>query len=291
MGILVEKLTHVYMPGTLFEARALSDVDLEVRDGEFLGIIGPTGSGKSTLIQHFNGLLKPTSGRVFVDGEDINEKGVNVKRVRQKVGVIFQYPEHQLFEETVYKDIAFGPTNLGLDQDEIRERVLDAAEMVGLDEGILERSPFELSGGQMRRVAIAGVLAMKPKILVLDEPTAGLDPRGRREILSRIKGFQRRDGITVVLVSHSMEDVAKLAERLVVMDRGRIVLEGTPRQVFKEEKLLDEIGLSVPHVARLAHRLASKGAPISGEVLTVDEAEAAIVSWLEGRRCPRLLET
>lgn len=279
MPIKVEGLSHVYMPGTKFEVTAVSDVNMEVRDGEFLGVIGPTGSGKSTLIQHFNGLLKPTRGRVLVDGTDVYRDKSTRREVRRKVGLIFQFPEHQLFEETVYRDVSFGPRNLGLQEAEIDARVRRALEMVGLSESLGSRSPFELSGGQMRRVAMAGVLAMEPKYLILDEPTAGLDPRGRDEILGHIKDLHETTGLTVILVSHSMEDVARLVERLVVMDRGQVLLEGPPREVFVQEELLREIGLNTPQVAQLMNMLARRGCGIRRNAITVQEARDSILEW------------
>lgn len=285
MAIRVEHLTHIYMPGTPMEAVALEDVSLEIADGEFVGLIGQTGSGKSTLVQHFNGLLKPTSGKVYVDGLDLGAKGTDLKEVRRRVGLVFQYPEHQLFEETVFADIAFGPRNMGLEGEELTRRVREAMEMVGLDyESLKDRSPFELSGGQMRRVAIAGVLAMKPKGLVLDEPTAGLDPRGRNEILQQVKELHRRFGLTVVLVSHRMEDVARLADRLLVMHQGRLVLTGTTREVFRQAEVLQEIGLGVPQVTELMRRLRGRWPKLPVDVLTVEEAEREILGYLRQKR-------
>ncbi|MCX7615759.1 MAG: energy-coupling factor transporter ATPase, partial [Clostridiales bacterium] len=223
MPIKIENLTYVYMPNTPFEKKALDDINLEIEDGEFIGLIGHTGSGKSTLIQQLNGLLKPTSGKVYIDDISITDKGISLKNVRQKVGIVFQYPEHQLFEETIYKDIAFGPTNLGLSHEEIEKRVKRAMDFVGLDfETYKDRSPFELSGGQKRRVAIAGVLAMEPKVLILDEPTAGLDPKGRDEVLKQIKRMHKEYKMTIIMVSHSMDEVAQLADRLIVLDKGKI---------------------------------------------------------------------
>ncbi|HHY38785.1 MAG TPA: energy-coupling factor transporter ATPase, partial [Clostridia bacterium] len=240
MSIVVEGLYHTYNPHTPLEVSALEDINLKIEDGEFIGIIGPTGSGKSTLIQHFNGLLLPTKGRVVVDGIEVGKKGTNLREIRRRVGLVFQYPEHQLFEETVYKDVAFGPKNLGLDDEEVALRVREAMRLVGLDESFLDRSPFELSGGQMRRVAMAGILAMNPGTLVLDEPTAGLDPRGRDAVLGYIKELHAKKGTTIILVSHNMGEIARLAERIYVMDRGRVVLTGSPREVFMEEDLLRE---------------------------------------------------
>lgn len=281
MPIRIEKLSHIYKPNTPLEATALADVSLEIKDGEFVGLIGQTGSGKSTLIQHFNGLLKPTSGRVIVDEIDLSAKGTNLKEVRKRVGLVFQYPEHQLFEETVFADIAFGPRNLGLGGEQLIERVREAMQMAGLDyESFKDRSPFELSGGQMRRVAISGVLAMKPKILILDEPTAGLDPRGRDEILLQIKELHHRFGMTVVLVSHSMEDVARLAEKLLVMHKGRLVLSGTTRQVFAQADVLRNIGLGIPQVTELMRCLGDQGWKIKSDILTVEEAHGELHNYL-----------
>ncbi len=286
MPIKVENLCYTYNPGTPFARTALEDINLEINDGEFVGIIGETGSGKSTLIQHFNGLLRPTRGRVLVDGVDIWQKDVRLKDIRQKVGLVFQYPEHQLFEETVFADVAFGPRNMGLDEDEVGRRVRRALEMVGLDfEAVKARSPFELSGGEMRRVAIAGVLAMEPSVLVLDEPVSGLDPRGRDELLQELTRLHEKFEYTVVLVSHSMEDVARLAKRLVVMHRGRVVADGPVREVFRMTDLLRETGLGVPQVTELMLELARRGKDVRTDVLTVEEAKVELVRLLrsEGR--------
>lgn len=286
MPIKVENLCYTYNPGTPFARTALEDINLEINDGEFVGIIGETGSGKSTLIQHFNGLLRPTRGRVLVDGVDIWQKDVRLKDIRQKVGLVFQYPEHQLFEETVFADVAFGPRNMGLDEDEVGRRVRRALEMVGLDfEALKARSPFELSGGEMRRVAIAGVLAMEPSMLVLDEPVSGLDPRGRDELLQELTRLHEKFEYTVVLVSHSMEDVARLAKRLVVMHRGRVVADGPVREVFRMTDLLRETGLGVPQVTELMLELARRGKDVRTDVLTVEEAKVELVRLLrsEGR--------
>lgn len=280
MSILVEGLTHVYLPGTPMEVVALEDVSLEIGDGEFFAIIGPTGSGKSTLIQHFNGLLRPTRGRVVVNGLDISDRRVNLRRVRQQVGLVFQYPEQQLFEETVRADVAFGPRNLGYAPEEVERRVEQALEMVGLGREILDRSPFELSGGQMRRVAIAGVLAMGPCVLVLDEPTAGLDPRGREEILSRIRALHANYGLTVVLVSHQMEDVARLATRVAVLHRGRLLTAGSPREVFSRAEMLEEVGLGIPAVTRVMRLLRQQGWPVREDILSEEEAEEELVRVL-----------
>ncbi len=278
MPIQVEHLTHTYMPGSPFSAVALHDVTLTIGDGELIGLLGHTGSGKTTLVQHLNGLIRPTEGRVVVDGLDITEKGVSLLEVRKKVGLVFQYPEYQLFEETVQKDIAFGPKNMGLSADEIDERVRCACAQVGLPfEDICDRSPFELSGGQMRRVAIAGVLAMRPGVLILDEPTAGLDPAGRRSILLMIRDLHAAGGLTVVMVSHSMDDIATLATRLIVMSRGELVLTGTPREVFMQQELLKSIGLGVPQAAELTHALIAEGFDLPQDLYTLTEVRDAIL--------------
>ena len=284
MPIKVENLTHIYMKDTVFQHIALDNVSFSIDDGEFVGLIGHTGSGKSTLIQHLNGLLKPSSGRILLDDMDINSKEVSLKTVRQKVGLVFQYPEHQLFEETVYKDVAFGPKNLKLDEKQIENRIKSSLEMVGLDyDEIKDKSPFDLSGGQKRRVAIAGVLAMKPKILILDEPTAGLDPRGRDEILNQIKVLHQKEKITVILVSHSMEDIAKLVERIIVMNKGKVIYTDSPGKVFKEIDMLESIGLGVPQVSYLARELQDKGFPIE-DAISVEEAKDAILKVLRGKK-------
>ncbi|MCE7700002.1 MAG: energy-coupling factor transporter ATPase [Methanobacterium paludis] len=284
MPIKVENVTYVYMQGTPFESKALDDVSIDIADGEFVGLIGHTGSGKSTLVQHLNGLLKPTSGKVFIDGIDITKKGVSLKSVRQKVGLVFQYPEYQLFEETVYKDVAFGPRNLDFTEDDINRKVKQAIKMVGLEfQEIKDKSPFDLSGGQRRRVAIAGVLAMDPKILILDEPTAGLDPKGRDAILNEIKMLHDKYGKTIILVSHSMEDIAKLVNRIIVMNEGKCILSGSPREIFKMSEQLVSIGLGVPQVTMLAKRLREKGINIREDILTVDEAKCELLKVLRGR--------
>lgn len=283
MSIKVKNLTYKYMPGTPFEKTALDDITVEIEQGEFIGLIGHTGSGKSTFIQQLNGLLKPTSGDIYIDDVCITEKGANLKNIRQKVGLVFQYPEHQLFEETIYKDVSFGPMNLGLSDDEIMARVKRAMKVVGLDfERYKDVSPFDLSGGQKRRVAIAGVLAMEPEVLILDEPTAGLDPRGRDEILNEIKKLHDEYKMTIILVSHSMEDVAKLVDRLIVMYKGKNVLSGTPREVFMEIETLEKIGLAVPQVTYLVRALKSKGFNIREDVITVGEAREELLRILRG---------
>ena len=283
MSIEVTNLTYTYMPGTPYEKTALMQVNLCIEEGHFVGIIGHTGSGKSTLIQHLNGLLKPQEGKIVVDGGDIWEKGYKRSLVRQKVGLVFQYPEYQLFEETVFKDVAFGPRNMGLDEKEVFNRVRFAMNMVGLDfEELKDASPFGLSGGQRRRIAIAGILAMKPKYLVLDEPTAGLDPRGRKEILEHLRNLNKKQGITIILVSHNMDEVAWLADKIVVMDRGRISRSGTPREVFSDGKYLLELGLALPAMSSLLLRLKEKGWDVDGSVFTVEDASREI---LKNLRC------
>ena len=281
MSIKIENLTHIYMPKTPFEKKALDDVNLYIEDGEFIALIGHTGSGKSTLIQHLNGLLEPSSGKIIIDDVDITEKGVKLSDIRKKVGLVFQYPEYQLFEETIEEDIAFGPTNLGLEQDEILIRVKRALEMVGLDyEKYKDVSPFELSGGQKRRVAIAGVIAMEPKVLILDEPTAGLDPKGREDILSQIKKLHEEYKMTIILVSHSMEDVGKLAKRIIVMNHGKVALQGEPKDVFKEIDTLEEIGLGAPQVTYLMRELRRRGFNVSDEIFTVEQCKKELLRVL-----------
>lgn len=272
-----EALTHVYLKGTPMETVALRGVTLSIAEGEFVGIIGPTGSGKSTLIQHFNGLLRPTDGTVRVDGVDLADPQADLKRIRQRVGLLFQYPEHQLFEETVFEDVAFGPRNLGLDEDEVHERVTEALTLVGIDpDRFGRRSPFSLSGGEMRRVAIAGVLAMNPKVLVLDEPAAGLDPQGKIEILGRIRHLHAQRGLTVVLITHSMDEAAQMVQRLVVLADGRIAMDGSVREVFRRAEELTTLGLGVPTITDLAYRLRRRGIPVRPDVITVEEARVAI---------------
>ena len=265
-------MTHTYSAGSAFQATAVHDVSLTIEDGEFVCIVGHTGSGKSTLVQHLNGLLKPTSGQVLVDGEDMNGEGVDRRRIRQKVGLVFQYPEYQLFEETIAKDIAFGPKNQGLSEEEIDQRVRRAMAHVHLDyDKYAERSPFDLSGGQMRRVAIAGVLAMEPKVLILDEPAAGLDPRGRERILGMLQELHREGGVTIVMVSHSMDDCARLATRMIVMSKGELVLTDTPRNVFRQADLMRSIGLGVPEAAELCSRLRAAGLQLPDDLFTQEE--------------------
>lgn len=282
MSIKIENLTHIYMKGSPFEKKALDDINLNINDGEFVALIGHTGSGKSTLIQHINGLLKPHSGKIIIDGTDITQKNINLNFIRKKVGLVFQYPEYQLFEETIEKDIAFGPKNLGLSNDEIDRRVKKAMEMVELNyEKYKDKSPFELSGGQKRRVAIAGVAAMEPKVLILDEPTAGLDPKGRDGILGQIKKLHKEYNMTIILVSHSMEDVAKVADRIIVMNKGKCILDGEPSKVFKEVDTLESVGLAVPQVTYLAKKLRKKGFNISDNIFTVEQAKMEILKILK----------
>ena len=273
----IEHLTHTYSAGTPFQRSAVDDMNLSMMDGEFLGIIGHTGSGKSTLIQHLNGLLKPTSGRILLQGRDIWADPKKIRDVRFQVGLVFQYPEYQLFEETVYKDIAFGPKNMGLDEADIDRRVRDAAAFVGLTEAMLDKSPFELSGGQKRRVAIAGVIAMEPKVLVLDEPTAGRDPRGRDDILARIQDYHRAKNASVVLVSHSMEEIARNVDRIVVLSDSHVFMEGTPRQVFARADELEQVGLDIPQVTKVALALRRRGLPVDTAVYTVEALRDALL--------------
>ena len=281
MSIKIENLTYVYMPKTPFEKKALDNVSLEIEDGEFLAVIGHTGSGKSTLIQHLNGLLKPASGKIYVDGTDITDKDTKLVDIRKKVGLVFQYPEYQLFEETIAKDIAYGPTNLGLNEDEILRRVKKSMKMVGLDyDEYKDISPFELSGGQKRRVAIAGVIAMEPNVLILDEPTAGLDPAGRDDILEQIKFLHEKYNMTIILVSHSMEDVGKLAEKIIVMNDGHIEIQGKPKEVFREIDTLERIGLAVPQVTYLMRELKRKGFNVSEDIFTVEKAKSELLNIL-----------
>ena len=282
--IETKDLTHIYSQGTPFERYALEHVDFSVNQGEFMGIIGHTGSGKSTLIQHLNGLLKPSSGQVLFEGTDIWSDKQFTRQVRFQVGLVFQYPEYQLFEETVFKDIAFGPKNMKLEEEEIRRRVLEAASFVELPENILELSPFELSGGQKRRVAIAGVIAMEPKVLILDEPTAGLDPKGRAQILNNIRTYQAAKNATVIMVSHSMEEIADSVERLVVVNDAHIAMDGTPREVFSHARELENIGLAVPQVTNVFLRLRELGLPVDTSVYTTAQAKAALLA-LKGGKC------
>lgn len=278
MAILkTEELTYQYSIGTPFEKTAVDHVSLEIEEGAFVGIIGHTGSGKSTLIQHFNGLIRPTSGKVYLDGQDIWADKANIRQVRFQVGLVFQYPEYQIFEDTVYKDIAFGPKNMGLSESEIKERVEETAALVGLTKEQLKQSPFDLSGGQKRRVAIAGVMALRPKVLILDEPTAGLDPKGREDILREIRRYHKETGRTVLLVSHSMEDMANCAEKILVMNAGKVFCYDTVENVFRQAKALQEIGLAVPQITRVCMQLREKGIPIRDDIYTVESAYQQIL--------------
>ncbi len=284
MIIEIKNLNHIYNQGTPFESKALIDINLTIKEGEFIGLIGHTGSGKSTLVQHLNGLIKPTSGEIIIDGTKITDKDVKLTSIRQKVGLVFQYPEYQLFEESVYKDIAFGPQNLGLDEEEVDKRVKGAMGVVGLDFDLLkDRSPFEISGGQKRRVAIAGVIAMKPKVLILDEPTAGLDPHGRDEILGEIYELFKMENITIILVSHSMEDVAKLVDRILVMNNGKIAMDDKTREIFKRADELESIGLGIPQITKFMREFRAQGNDIREDVLTVSEAKDELMEYLRRR--------
>ncbi len=280
--IKVTNLSYIYQQGMPFEQTALSDISFEIPDGDFVAVIGHTGSGKSTLIQHLNALIKPTSGKIEINGVDITAPDMDLRQVRRDVGLVFQYPEHQLFEETVYKDIAFGPKNMGLTDDEIRQRVLDAMHFVGLSEELLEKSPFELSGGQKRRVAIAGVLSMRPKVLILDEPTAGLDPKGRDEILNQLVTLHKEnENMTIIFVSHSMEDVAMLANNVLVMNKGRLAMKGSVAEVFERSAELREMGLDVPQITELTHRLIAAGVDIRPDIYTVKFASQVYAELLK----------
>lgn len=285
MSIKIENLMHIYMQGTPFEKVALNNINLTIEDNEFVALIGHTGSGKSTLIQHLNGLLTPTEGKIYIDDIDISDKGVKLVDIRKKVGLVFQYSEYQLFEETIEKDIEFGPRNLGLSDDEIHQRVIKSMEMVGLDyETYKDKSPFDLSGGQKRRVAIAGVIAMNPKILILDEPTAGLDPKGRDDILSQIRKLHDDYKMTIILVSHSMEDVANIADRVIVMNKGKVEIEGSKDRVFREVDKLERIGLAVPQVTYLMLKLKSLGFDVSDGIYTINQAKEEIVKLLSNKK-------
>jgi energy-coupling factor transport system ATP-binding protein len=280
--IKTEALTQVYSPGTPFEKTALHQISLEIQEGEFVGILGHTGSGKSTFIQHLNGLLRPTSGRVLFGGEDIFASKQTLRRARFAIGLVFQYPEYQLFEETVFKDIAFGPRNMGLTDQEIEERVQEAAGFVGISQALFERSPLELSGGQKRRIAIAGVIAMRPSVLILDEPTAGLDPEGRREILSNICAYHEKTGSTILLVTHDMDEIARTAQRLLVFQDGRLALDGSPAQVFSRAEELLEMGLSIPAATKLALHLRTLGLPVDPSVFTLEALTDQILLLRKG---------
>ncbi|MEQ2401497.1 energy-coupling factor transporter ATPase [Peptoniphilus hominis (ex Hitch et al. 2025)] len=281
--IEIKNLTHIYSEGLPFEKKAIDDINLKIEENEFIGLIGHTGSGKSTFIQHLNGLLKPSSGEIIVDGMKVDKSSSNLTELRKKIGLVFQYPEYQLFEETIERDIAFGPGNLDLSEEEVLRRVKSSMDSVGLDyETYKDKSPFELSGGLKRRVAIAGVLAMEPKVLILDEPTAGLDPRGRDEILSEIKSIHEKRKITVILVSHSMEDVAKIAERIIVMDKGKVFLDSNPREIFRNEDKLLSVGLGIPQITSLMRTLKKKGLDINEDSITLEEAKESLIKYLRG---------
>jgi len=279
-----KQLTHIYSAGTPFERTAIADVNFEAEKGEYLGIIGATGSGKSTFIQHLNGLLKPVSGHVYFNGRDINESKSYSREARFKVGLVFQYPEYQLFEATVFEDIAFGPKNMRLSESEVNERVVEAAGFAGLSDALLEKSPFELSGGEKRRAAIAGVIAMRPEVLILDEPTAGLDPRGRDEIISNIISYKNAHNATVIMVTHDMEEIARSVDRIIIFESGKIALEGTPAQVFSENTLLQDLGLTAPKVTLVAERLRTLGLPIGRGIYTVEQLRNELIS-LQGGAC------
>lgn len=283
MLLIADHISYIYSPGTAYEKKALDDVSLTINKGEFVGIIGHTGSGKSTLIQHFNGLEKATSGTIYFDGQDVYDKDFNMKSLRSRVGLVFQYPEHQLFETTVLEDVKFGPKNLGLSKVEVDLRAFEAIKQVGLSEKCYDDSPFELSGGQKRRVAIAGVLAMKPEILILDEPTAGLDPRGRDEILDQIAKLHK-DGLTVILVSHSMEDVAKYADRIIAMNSGKVAFDGTPKEVFRHYKELERMGLSAPQITYVMQAMKELGLNVDTDVSTVEEAKEEILKAFHSKK-------
>ena len=279
----LKKVSYVYSEGDAFEKKALDEISLEIPDGQFIGIIGHTGSGKSTLIQHLNGLLRATSGAIYYDGENIDQEGYDMRTLRSKVGLVFQYPEHQLFEVDVFSDVCFGPKNLGLSKEEVEERAKKALTQVGLDESYYKKSPFELSGGQKRRVAIAGILAMHPQVLILDEPTAGLDPKGRDEILDQVALLQKERKITVILVSHSMEDVARYVDRIIVVNDGKILFDDTPKQVFQHYKELESVGLAAPQVTYVVKALKEKGWDIDTTATTVEEAKEAILLAIKKR--------
>ena len=281
MAIKLENINYIYSPETAYEKKALKEINLDIYKGQFIGVIGHTGSGKSTLIQHFNGILKATSGVMYYKGENVYAEKYNLKELRNNVGLVFQYPEHQLFEVDVMSDVCFGPKNQGLSPEECKERALNALRLVGLPEKYYDVSPFDLSGGQKRRVAIAGVLAMKPRVLVLDEPTAGLDPKGRDEILDQIAYLQKEGNLTVILVSHSMEDIAKYVDRIVVMNRGSKMYDGRPKDVFAQYKELEKVGLAAPQVTYMMHELAEKGIPVNLEATTIEEAVESISNALK----------
>ena len=281
MSIILDHVNHIYEEDTAMAFPALVDVNLVIPDGQFIGLIGHTGSGKSTLVQHLNGLIKPTSGSIYYNGADIHEDGYNKKELRSKVGLVFQYPEHQLFEIDVFSDVCFGPKNLGLDKKEVELRAYAALKQVGIADEYFYQSPFDLSGGQKRRVAIAGVLAMKPEVLILDEPTAGLDPKGRDEILEQIARLRKETGMTVILVSHSMEDVAKYVDRIIVMNKGRIMYDDVPKEVFRHYKELEEVGLAAPQITYIMQELRAKDLQVDTDITSVEEAKEAILQAME----------
>ena len=284
MSVELKDVTYTYSPGTAYEMHALEHVSMEIQDGQFVGVIGHTGSGKSTLVQHFNGLIRPTSGHVYYNGEDIWQEGYNLRELRSHVGLVFQYPEHQLFETDVLTDVCFGPKNQGLSPEECKDRAKEALQHVGLDESYYEKSPFELSGGQKRRVAIAGVLAMNPSFLILDEPTAGLDPKGRDEILDQLALLHETRGISIMLVSHSMEDIARYVERIIVMNKGHVAFDDTPKEVFSHYKELEEMGLAAPQMTYIMHALKERGMDVDVTATTVEEARDSILKALKKRK-------
>ncbi len=284
MSVELKDVTYTYSPGTAYEMHALEHVSMEIQDGQFVGVIGHTGSGKSTLVQHFNGLIRPTAGHVYYNGEDIWQEGYNLRELRSHVGLVFQYPEHQLFETDVLTDVCFGPKNQGLSPEECKERAKEALQHVGLDESYYEKSPFELSGGQKRRVAIAGVLAMNPSFLILDEPTAGLDPKGRDEILDQLALLHETRGISIMLVSHSMEDIARYVERIIVMNKGHVAFDDTPKEVFSHYKELEEMGLAAPQMTYIMHALKERGMDVDVTATTVEEARDSILKALKKRK-------
>ncbi len=281
MSIQIKNLTHIYSEGMAYEAVALDDVNFQIEDGEFVGIIGHTGSGKSTLLQHLNGLLKPKTGSIIINGTDITNKNISLHEIRKKIGLVFQYPEYQLFEETIAKDVAFGPLNLGLSEEEVQERVKEAIGLVGMNyEELKDRSPFELSGGQKRRIAIAGVIAMRPEVLILDEPTAGLDPKSHKELLHMVYEIHKSQKNITILVSHNMRDIANFTDKVIVMDKGKAVLTGTPKEIFREREKLVEMGLSVPPATEILYQIREKGINIDTDALNIDEAVKSIVAAL-----------
>ena len=287
MSLILDKINYVYSEGTAYQIQALKDVNLEIRDGQFIGVIGHTGSGKSTLIQHLNGLVKATSGTIYFNGQDIYDEDFDLRELRNRVGLVFQYPEHQLFEESVIKDVCFGPNNQGLSTEEAINKAKEALSLVGVKEELFDKSPFELSGGQKRRAAIAGVLAMRPKVLVLDEPTAGLDPKGRDEILDQIAYLHEKADMTVILVSHSMEDIAKYVDRIIVMNKGSVMFNDVPKKVFAHYKELESVGLAAPQVTYIMHALKEKGMDVPTDATTIEEAADGIMKALKKERAAK----